>query len=67
MSYIILSRHLSKNGLDWELLEMQRRGQDFFGGTLRPFKGYHAPHAGCPGGQGPRMVAKFPFLNNSKY
>ena len=43
-----------KNGLDGGLLEMQRRGQDFFGGTLRPFKGYHAPPpAGGPWGGPP--------------
>ena len=43
----------AKNCLDGGLLEMQRRRQDFFGGTLRPLKGYHAPPAGGPGGEGP--------------
>ena len=34
----------------------------FFGGTLRPLKGYHAPSAGGPGAKAPRMVAKFHFF-----
>ena len=45
---------------------MQRRGQDFFMGTLRPFKGTHAPPVGGPGAKAPRMVAKFPFLKRFK-
>ena len=34
----------------------------FRGGTPRPLKGYHAPPAEGPGGEGPRTVAKFHFL-----
>ena len=42
-----------KNGLDGLQLEMQKHRQVFFGGTLRPLKGYHAPPSGGPGGEGP--------------
>ena len=51
-----------KNGLDGGLLEMQRRGQDFFGGTLRPLKCYHAPPAGGPGGEGPPDGSEVSFF-----
>ena len=43
----------AKNRLDGGLLEMQRRRQDFFGGTLLPLNGYHALPAGDPGGEAP--------------
>ena len=52
----------AKNGLDGGLLEMQMRRQDFFGGTLRPLKGYHAPPAGGPGGEGPADGSEVSFF-----
>ena len=38
----------------------------FRGGTPRPLKGYHAPPAGGPEGEGPRTVSKFHFLKRFK-
>ena len=38
----------------------------FSGGTPRPLKGYQAPPAGGPGGEGPRTVANFHFLKRFK-
>ena len=52
----------------WEIRGQWCR-QDFFrgGGTPRPLKGYHAPPAGGPGGEGtPRTVAKFHFFKRCK-
>ena len=34
------------------------------GWTPGPHKGYHAAHAGGPGGVRPRMVTKFKFFND---
>ena len=45
---------------------MQRRLRDFFGRTLRPLKGYHAPSAGGPGGEGPPDASEVSFLKRFK-
>ena len=45
------------------LQQGQRRRQDFFrGGTPRPLKGYHAPPAGGPGGEGPPDGSEVSFF-----
>ena len=46
----------------------QWRRRDFFGGEMPlPLKGYQAPNAGCPGGEGPPPDgSKFTFLKQLK-
>ena len=42
----------SVNSIIW-LINLEWRGQEFFGGPPRPLKGYQAHHAGGPGSEGP--------------
>ena len=55
----------------FEVVYLQRRRQDFFsggGGTPRPLKGYHAPIAWGPGGEGPPDGSEVSFFSNdAKY
>ena len=44
----------------------QWRRHDFFGGTLRPLKGYHVPPQVVRGGRPPPTVANFHFLKRCK-
>ena len=45
---------------------MQRRRRDFFRGSLRPLKGYHAAPAGGSRGEGPPDGSEVSFFKRFK-